>query len=245
VVQPVLWNCSPNPCCHSVHWGSPAAAAFARPYVCIHLVSHLFNILRQGFSVYPWLSWNSLCSPGRLESLEILPSAGMKGVHHRCLASDFLILARLIGCFPVCSCGDFNLLFDVCKWVPLHIVCQSVFLLCGLPTLHSAAYFPTELLMFMCRWFYGFPKTEFHWLHIAKKIFSSVAGSFPLLMVSLVYQKIFKMDFYYFFKLCVGVFLCGHTYRCRRRPEVLDPLDLESPDMGVGKGTLCKDSKCS
>ena len=121
MVQPVLWNCSPNPCCHSVHWGSPAAAAFARPYVCIHLVSHLFNILRQGFSVYPWLSWNSLCSPGRLESLEILPSAGMKGVHHRCLASDFLILARLIGCFPVCSCGDFNLLFDVCKWVPLHI----------------------------------------------------------------------------------------------------------------------------
>ena len=169
----------------------------------------------------------------------------MKGVHHRCLASDFLILARLIGCFPVCSCGDFNLLFDVCKWVPLHIVCQSVFLLCGLPTLHSAAYFPTELLMFMCRWFYGFPKTEFHWLHIAKKIFSSVAGSFPLLMISLVYKKILKMDFYYFFKLCVGVFLCGHTYRCRRRPEVLDPLDLESPDMGAGKGTLCKDSKCS
>jgi hypothetical protein len=50
---------------------------------------------RQGFSVYPWLSWNSLCRPGWPQTQKsaclCLPSAGIKGVrHHAWLASVFL-----------------------------------------------------------------------------------------------------------------------------------------------------------
>jgi hypothetical protein len=41
---------------------------------------------RQGFSVYPWLSWNSFCRPGRpwtqKSACLCLPSAGINGVHH-------------------------------------------------------------------------------------------------------------------------------------------------------------------
>ena len=41
---------------------------------------------RQGFFVYPWLSWNSLCRPGwprtQKSACLCLPSAGIKGVHH-------------------------------------------------------------------------------------------------------------------------------------------------------------------
>jgi hypothetical protein len=43
-----------------------------------------FVFLRQGFSVYPWLSWNSLCRPGwprtQKSACLCLPSAGIKGV---------------------------------------------------------------------------------------------------------------------------------------------------------------------
>jgi hypothetical protein len=42
--------------------------------------------LKQGFSVYPWLTWNSLCRPGRPRTQKFtylcLPSAGIKGMHH-------------------------------------------------------------------------------------------------------------------------------------------------------------------
>jgi hypothetical protein len=45
---------------------------------------------RQGFSVKPWLSWNSLCRPGwpptQKSACLCLPSAGVKHVHHHCLA---------------------------------------------------------------------------------------------------------------------------------------------------------------
>jgi hypothetical protein len=47
---------------------------------------YLFIFLRQGFSVYPWLSWNSLCRPGWPQTQKsaclCLPSAGIKGVRH-------------------------------------------------------------------------------------------------------------------------------------------------------------------
>jgi hypothetical protein len=46
----------------------------------------LFCFLKQGFSVYPWLSWNSLCRPGWPQTQKsvcfCLPSAGIKGVRH-------------------------------------------------------------------------------------------------------------------------------------------------------------------
>ena len=45
---------------------------------------------RQGFSMQPWLSWNSLCRPGWPRTQKsvclCLPSAGIKGVHHHCPA---------------------------------------------------------------------------------------------------------------------------------------------------------------
>jgi hypothetical protein len=53
-------------------------------FVCLFF---LFVCLsRQGFSVLPWLSWNSLCRPGwprtQKSSCLCLPSAGIKGVRH-------------------------------------------------------------------------------------------------------------------------------------------------------------------
>jgi hypothetical protein len=42
-----------------------------------------FGFSRQGFSVWPWLSWNSLCRPGWPQTQKstclCLPSAGIKG----------------------------------------------------------------------------------------------------------------------------------------------------------------------
>jgi hypothetical protein len=62
-----------------------------------------FGFLRQGFSVLPWLSWNSLCRPGWPQTQKstclCLPSAGIKGVHHHRLAVSKL-LAYLSSLFP-------------------------------------------------------------------------------------------------------------------------------------------------
>ena len=47
----------------------------------------LFCFSRQGFSVWPWLSWNSLCRPGwphtQKSTCLCLPSAGIKGMCHK------------------------------------------------------------------------------------------------------------------------------------------------------------------
>jgi hypothetical protein len=52
-------------------------------FVCFCFV---FVFSRQGFSVKPWLSWNSLCRPGwpwtQKSTCLCLPSAGIKGVRH-------------------------------------------------------------------------------------------------------------------------------------------------------------------
>jgi hypothetical protein len=52
--------------------------------------------LRQGFSVQSWLSWNSLCRPGWPQTQKsaclCLPSAGIKGVCHHCLACVHVLL---------------------------------------------------------------------------------------------------------------------------------------------------------
>jgi hypothetical protein len=46
-----------------------------------------FGFSRQGFSVEPWLSWNSLCRPGwpptQKSTCLCLPSAGIKGMYHQ------------------------------------------------------------------------------------------------------------------------------------------------------------------
>jgi hypothetical protein len=61
----------------------------------------LFCILRQGFSVSPWLSWNSLCRPGwpqtQKSSCFCLPRAGIKSVHHLAwLTGPYLIQKILL-----------------------------------------------------------------------------------------------------------------------------------------------------
>jgi hypothetical protein len=47
---------------------------------------------RQGFSMKPWLSWNSLCRPGWPRTQRFtclcLPSAGIKGMCHHCPAEN-------------------------------------------------------------------------------------------------------------------------------------------------------------
>jgi hypothetical protein len=49
-------------------------------------VQTFFGFSRQGFSLQPWLSWNSLCRPGwpgtQKSACLCLPSAGIKGVRH-------------------------------------------------------------------------------------------------------------------------------------------------------------------
>ena len=58
-------------------------------YSCLDFFVCLF-VLRQGFSVYPWLSWNPLCRLGWPETQRstylCFPSAGTNGAHHDYLA---------------------------------------------------------------------------------------------------------------------------------------------------------------
>jgi len=61
-------------------------------YLFIYLFT--FGFSRQGFSVWPWLSWNSLCRPGwpwtQKSTCLCIQSAGVKGVcHHRPAGHDF------------------------------------------------------------------------------------------------------------------------------------------------------------
>jgi hypothetical protein len=72
-------------------------------FVLFCFVLFCFVLLRQGFSVYSWLSWNSLCKPGwpqtRRSAWLCLLSAGIKGVLHQCLfvcLSVCLILGSLL-----------------------------------------------------------------------------------------------------------------------------------------------------
>jgi hypothetical protein len=68
-----------------------------------------FCFSRQGFSVYPWLSWNSLCRPSwpqtQRSSCLCLPSARIKGLSHHWLArtsflsSFFFLLFFKLGIF--------------------------------------------------------------------------------------------------------------------------------------------------
>jgi hypothetical protein len=57
---------------------------------------------RQGFSVYTWLSWNSLCRPGWPRTQKsthlCLPSTGIKGVHHHFPATSKILNVSGICC---------------------------------------------------------------------------------------------------------------------------------------------------
>jgi hypothetical protein len=73
-------------------------------FVCLFVC--LFS--RQGFSVQPWLSWNSLGRPGWPQTQKsaclCLPSAGIKGVRHHCPAKIFLSLLNIFACLH-CAFG--------------------------------------------------------------------------------------------------------------------------------------------
>jgi hypothetical protein len=88
------------------------------PFKIVCLFTYLFTylfiywfFLRQGFSVYPWLSWNSLCRPGWPQTQKsaclCLPSAGIKGVCHHaphgffCLFVCFFEMGSLYIVLPI------------------------------------------------------------------------------------------------------------------------------------------------
>jgi hypothetical protein len=61
-------------------------------------------VLKQGFSVSPWLSWNSLCRPGWPQTQKptclclclCLLSAGIKGLRHNAWRSMFFSISLIV-----------------------------------------------------------------------------------------------------------------------------------------------------
>jgi hypothetical protein len=68
----------------------------------------LIGFSRQVFSVYPWMSWNSLCRPGcpltQKSSCLCLLSAGIKGMHHQAWLLMNILFTLLSEIRPS-SCG--------------------------------------------------------------------------------------------------------------------------------------------
>jgi hypothetical protein len=78
----------------------------------------VFCFQRQGFSVYPWLSWNSLCRSGCPQTQKsaclCLLSAGIKGVHHHALLFlSFCGSLLPFVCVHVCLC--------ICVFMCVHV----------------------------------------------------------------------------------------------------------------------------
>jgi hypothetical protein len=100
----------------------PACKVIIRNTILPYMFFFFFfcNFSRQGFSVFPWLSWNSLCRPGwpwtQKSACLCLPSAGIKGVHHHCPA----------GCH-VCSYDIRFLSFLECSPLPVGNCAVSLF----------------------------------------------------------------------------------------------------------------------
>jgi hypothetical protein len=103
-----------------------------------------FCFSRQGFSVYPWLSWNSLCRPGwprtQKSTCLCLPSAGIKGLRHAQLMFSLTYTSdgekgtgkTLSLCHAVHFCARHD-------WLILHIPDGKDCLLCQAVTLLWAA----------------------------------------------------------------------------------------------------------
>jgi hypothetical protein len=86
-----------------------------------------FYFPRQVFSVYPWLSWNSLCRPGWPQTQKFcLPSAGIKGTRHHCLASDDVLKSENLVVVQFRRLDDF--VVPTWCWSPRGFLerCQSV-----------------------------------------------------------------------------------------------------------------------
>ena len=62
------------------------------PSLLLVLCLFLVLVLKHGCSMWPWLSWNSLCRSGIFNtdiSCLCIPRAGIKGMHHLCLAQPY------------------------------------------------------------------------------------------------------------------------------------------------------------
>ena len=68
-------------------------------FVCLVWFGLVFVFSRQVFSVQSWLSWNSLCKPGKPRTQKstclCLPSAEIKGVRHHAQPDRFLVTSSI------------------------------------------------------------------------------------------------------------------------------------------------------
>jgi hypothetical protein len=91
----------------------------------------LFCFSRQGFSVYPWLSWNSLCRPGCPQTQKsaclCLPSAGIKGLHHHCPATSPFLKHDINHPTWVCIRVNAEQKAWERDWLPSRLLCSARF----------------------------------------------------------------------------------------------------------------------
>jgi hypothetical protein len=99
------------------------------------LVVFFFGFSRQGFSVWPWLSWNSLCRPGcpqtRKSTCLCLPSAGINSWRDH--TKELLVVFQPIFATSADSCRFggawfatgldccYRFVFSVCYWTGLLV----------------------------------------------------------------------------------------------------------------------------
>jgi hypothetical protein len=90
----------------------------------LFFVLFCFVFSRQGFSVYPWLLWNSLYRPGwpwtQKSACLCLPSAGIKGICHHSPAQG--ILRKLIWPLNTSRSSDnrYSCGLKICYWTFIY-----------------------------------------------------------------------------------------------------------------------------
>jgi hypothetical protein len=114
-------NCVCNSC--ALSWIFLLQDSLRLVYFILLYFIYFFGFLRQGFSVQPWLSWNSLCRPGwpwtQKSTCLCLPSAGIKDLCHHSPPLFF------------CFFDYFSRLFSLCIFFVLnffHFLLDYIFL---------------------------------------------------------------------------------------------------------------------
>jgi hypothetical protein len=99
----------------------PPEGSLSQVEICWSNFFFFFGFPRQGFSVYSWLSWNSLCRPGWPQTQKstclCLPSAGIKDICHYCPESLYFLSATcsFLGmCLPTLCYLHFCVQFFLC-----------------------------------------------------------------------------------------------------------------------------------
>ena len=86
----------------TVHNAGLQLFCILKMFLCLLLLLLLFCFfcfLRQGFFVWPWLSWNSLCRPSWPQIQENQIWSGIEGVGHLCPLDLFLFLCVCVFVF--------------------------------------------------------------------------------------------------------------------------------------------------